>query len=69
MKPNWDDAPDWAKWLAMDSCGTWYWHQNKPVLRQGPHEGGRDYWEPKRCSEIAMEPEVPNWQNTLERRP
>jgi hypothetical protein len=29
-KPNWDDAPDWANWVAMDRGGHWYWHAGEP---------------------------------------
>ncbi len=31
MKPSWKDAPDWANWLAMDSVGTWFWYESRPV--------------------------------------
>lgn len=31
MKPDWDDAPKWAKWLAMDSDGDWYWYESSPT--------------------------------------
>lgn len=30
MKPSWDDAPEWAKWLAVDPDGDWFWYENKP---------------------------------------
>lgn len=33
MKPSWDDAPEWANWLAMDDNGVWYWHDEKPLWR------------------------------------
>jgi hypothetical protein len=28
--PSWDDAPEWAMWLAMDSNKVWNWFQNEP---------------------------------------
>lgn len=31
MKPSWDDAPEWASYLAMDDGGEWYWHEEMPV--------------------------------------
>jgi len=34
-KPNWDDAPDWANWLAQDEDGEWYWFEHRPVLDDG----------------------------------
>ena len=30
MKPDWKDAPEWARWLAQDRSGEWYWHQYEP---------------------------------------
>lgn len=30
-KPNWDNAPAWANWLAMDSDGEWYWYEKQPI--------------------------------------
>ena len=29
-KPSWEDAPEWAQWLAMDDDGEWYWYEEKP---------------------------------------
>jgi hypothetical protein len=31
MKPDWKDAPDWAKYTAMDKNGAWFWYEFKPV--------------------------------------
>lgn len=31
-KPSWDEAPEWANWLAMDDGGSWYWHAGKPFF-------------------------------------
>lgn len=30
MKPDWKDAPEWAKWLALDPSGCWYWYEAEP---------------------------------------
>lgn len=30
-KPSWDDAPEWANWLAMDADGTWFWFEDEPI--------------------------------------
>ncbi|XQA74642.1 hypothetical protein ACM9XA_03635 [Xanthomonas sacchari] len=37
-KPSWDDAPDWAQWLAMDADGQWYWYESKPEWHFGTWE-------------------------------
>lgn len=34
MKPSWDDAPEWAEWLAQDGTGDWYWFELKPSLHE-----------------------------------
>lgn len=31
-KPNWEDAPKWANWLAMDANGTWWWYEAEPYI-------------------------------------
>lgn len=31
-RPSWDNAPNWAKYLAMDEDGTWSWFENEPFL-------------------------------------
>lgn len=29
---NFDDAPIWARWCAMDADGEWFWYQTKPTV-------------------------------------
>lgn len=29
--PHWNKAPHWAKYLAQDYSGQWYWYNNEPV--------------------------------------
>ena len=31
MRPAWKDAPEWARWLAMDEDGSWWWYAERPV--------------------------------------
>ena len=35
MKPDWGAAPEWAKYLAMDSDGRWCWFEDEPNARAG----------------------------------
>ena len=28
---DWTQAPDWAKWWAMDATGNAYWYEEKPI--------------------------------------
>ena len=30
MKPDWKNAPKWARWLALDGDGYWCWFEHKP---------------------------------------
>ena len=43
IKPGWDQAPDWANWLAQDLLGSWCWFEFEPValLRSGIFLGSR----------------------------
>jgi hypothetical protein len=38
MKPDWKDAPEWAKFLAQDCDGRWHWFEAKPEWDDGPGE-------------------------------
>jgi hypothetical protein len=29
-KPSWEDAPEWAQYLAMDGNGAWYFYEEEP---------------------------------------
>lgn len=30
MKPSWDDAPEWANYVAKDANGSWHWYEMEP---------------------------------------
>ena len=34
FKPDWNEAPDWAEFLAQDNDGSWYWFEEQPVLNR-----------------------------------
>ena len=60
-KPNWDDAPEWANYLAQDEDGTWFWYSYKPVITNG------EYWDAR---DGNTEPaSVEDWEKSLEKRP
>ncbi len=61
MKPSWDDAPEWAQWLAMDAYGEWYWYEEKP-------EDGDTVWI-WRKGFMEMAARSKGWVETLEPRP
>lgn len=65
-KPDWAGAPEWAKYLAQDKNGDWYWYENAPDSEYlqdswvvGPDEG--------RFQEAMTAFE--SWKNSLEERP
>lgn len=44
MKPNWQYAPTWANYLAMDPSGEWWWYEFEPTFDGAAwwsHKGGR----------------------------
>ena len=65
MKPSWDDAPEWAQWLAMDSGGDWYWYENLPTLLNYIWSNVGD--DDSRY-EVAFRV-IQHWRNSLEERP
>lgn len=63
MKPEWNDAPDWANWLAQDSDGKWCWYEEKPRVRVGSC-----YFSPRLESRFAIVASS-KWRESLEARP
>ena len=63
MKPSWNDAPEWANYLAMDNNCEWWWYENKPELDNDVSE-----WDFDRRSKIQSVPQL-NWEDSLEMRP
>lgn len=62
-RPLWSQAPFWARYLARDMNGKWWWFQNEPTLFNGKwlNNGGsvRD----------AVPVCPPTFETTLEERP
>lgn len=62
-KPSWDDAPEWAQWLAQDSTGVWYWYKSWPATNSRRFVSSDTL-------EVASHGHVfGNWQDSLQRRP
>lgn len=68
-KPEWEDAPEWAEWLAKDVDGTWHWFEVRP-------EAGGFAWIPmagRMISVVEGEAETETyhcgWWESLQRRP
>ena len=64
MKPSWDDAPEWAQWLAMDEDGRWWWYEEKPVLQTNYF-----YWLGSKMEEsLPVLDKSMVWDESLEQR-
>lgn len=69
-KPEWSDAPEWAKWLAQDKDGWYSWWNIEPVAcdkaecwNQGKP---MEEWEYLDVSVGAL---AEDWRKALEPRP
>lgn len=63
--PEWEHAPDWANWLAMDDKGYWYWFAAKPELRS---KHWTNPWGTQ-VRDAGLTPGRSDWTETLEQRP
>jgi len=65
-KPSWDEAPEWANWIAQNATGFWHFYDEEPFLAY-------DCWySPKRSEVHVLQfTAIPNayWHKTLEKRP
>ena len=64
-KPSWDDAPEWANWLAMDETGEWVFFENKPMPVQ--RRNGKSFWCTKNGGAVKTA-RCQYWDKTLESR-
>jgi len=57
---NFDDAPVWARWCAMDADGEWFWYQTKPTV-------GHNTWDSlSKCEKLEKDHFVLDvWKSTL----
>lgn len=61
MKPDWKDAPEWAKYLAIDANDDWWWFENEPYISECCGE----WHDPRgriKCARLS-------WRDSLEERP
>lgn len=72
-KPSWENAPEWAKWLAQDADGEWCWFRHKPLKESEPaiwnndiNLSVKDETQWRRAGESKPNE---NWRRTLEKRP
>lgn len=70
-KPDWDNAPDWAEYWAVDENGRAYWYKGKPVSTRSPRFWFIECDQPQRYQHdhAADINPCPLWKQTLQRRP
>ena len=66
-KPSWDDAPEWANWLAQWNDGTWFWCDDE--IDNPPQEGDSGWYQDGRTLHLPAGEVLGDWRDTLERRP
>ena len=62
VRPDWNDAPEWANYMSMDESGKWYWWEHEPLPKFGQWWLQRDG-----KVKLALEADKP-WSETLESR-
>ena len=70
-QPDWSQAPDWAKWWAIDKIGQGFWYNLKPSRDQSATEWIVDFSSGSDFSYKAS-PDFNyqgNWRNSLRKRP
>lgn len=68
MKPSWDNAPEWANWLALDENGEWYWYEEEPAIPNNDTISYR-YWDTYKNFKLAGREKWEKWEDSLEQRP
>lgn len=61
-KPDWKDAPKWARYTAMNSDGSWIWFEYQPFVNH--YINGND-WNPPGGKQLYA---GSFWENSLEKR-
>jgi hypothetical protein len=60
-RPDWSEAPEWARFWALDSDGGAWWYERRPDAGSGNFgNGGTRDRDTNAC---------PNWRETLQERP
>jgi len=64
MSTIWDNAPEWAQFIATDADGQEYWYEHEPTL------SGRHWIKRFITGQVArVRPKMYNWQCSLKERP
>ena len=64
MKPDWDSAPEWAEYMAIDEDGSWWWFEKEPEWKEM-----FGMWGSRGECKAAFDPKSIVAKDTLEKRP
>lgn len=68
MNLNWNTAPTWANYAAMDENEDWFWYELKPEIDYdwgcflSPENGRHDFF-------TTLGPDCQDWKKSLTQRP
>ena len=68
MKPNWQDAPEWANYLAKDEDEGWAWHEALPYKKEDVPYGNEGYWSSAGQKLPVLDVNYIHWEYSLEKR-
>lgn len=61
-KPSWENAPEWANFVAMDLHGNWNWFEEKPFISGA-------IWDAYKGKFELAQKSKQEWKQTLQERP
>jgi hypothetical protein len=67
-KPNWDESPFWAQWVAVDESGIMCWYEFQPMMGDGfwiHYDGGMST---HKIIKEVQQGKI-DWRSTLRVRP
>ena len=66
IRPDWNDAPEWANFVAQDHDNTWWWYEKEPEYDGHGSWNQAEPWDKTGDCEIVILPVYA--ENTLEKR-
>ncbi len=71
VRPSWNDAPAWARFVAMNADGQWTWYENRPYPETEFQSDEFSIWdvEDGRMQDVPRTLRFDGWETTLEERP
>jgi hypothetical protein len=65
LEPNWEEAPEWANYLAQDRDNRWFWFEHEPLINHA-----YSAWIRKTDGKIQLARDDENsWYQSLRKRP